>query len=61
MEQPRSPMLRLATADDLPAIRAIYDHYVLTSTCTFQTEPTAEDEHLLWFSGRTAAHPVTVA
>src|SRR5262245_18260355 len=53
--------VRLATFDDLPAIRAIYNHYVLTSTCTFQTEPTAEDEHVRWFTERSAAHPVTAA
>jgi L-amino acid N-acyltransferase YncA len=53
--------VRLATAADLPAIRAIYNHYVLSSSCTFQTEPTGEEEHLRWFTERGPAHPVTVA
>ena len=53
--------IRLATAEDLPAIRAIYNHYVLSSSCTFQTEPTSEEEHLRWLRDRSPAHPVTVA
>jgi phosphinothricin acetyltransferase len=53
--------VRLATVEDLPAIRAIYNHYVVSSSCTFQTEPTGEEEHLRWFTERSPAHPVTVA
>jgi len=53
--------VRTATESDLPAIRAIYNHYVLTSTCTFQLEPDTEAERLAWFRGRTDRHPVTVA
>lgn len=53
--------IRPATVEDLAAIRAIYNHYVATSTCTFQIEPETEQGHLAWFSGRTDAHPVTVA
>jgi phosphinothricin acetyltransferase len=53
--------VRLATEDDRPVIRAIYNHYVLTSTCTFQTEPLDDDEHRRWFAERSAGHPVTVA
>jgi phosphinothricin acetyltransferase len=54
--------VRLATADDLPAIRAIYDHYVLTSTCTFQTEPRGDEEQRLWLMQHSPEHyPVTVA
>ncbi len=53
--------LRHATAADLPAISAIYNHYVLTSTCTYATEPETLAEREAWFAGRTAAHPVIVA
>ena len=31
--------IRPATVDDLPPINDIYNHYVLHSTCTYQTEP----------------------
>lgn len=53
--------IRLATIADLPAIRAIFNHYVATSTCTFQLEPETEEEHHRWFTERAAGHPVTVA
>lgn len=55
------PVLRPATAADLPAINAIYNHYVLTSTCTYQIVPETEDGRAAWFHGRSAAHPVIVA
>ena len=32
-------ILRLAQEADLTAINDIYNHYVLHSTCTYQTEP----------------------
>jgi L-amino acid N-acyltransferase len=54
-------LVRPATAADLPAIDAIYNHYVATSTCTFQTIPGTPAERLAWFQAHDAAHPVTVA
>lgn len=54
-------MIRLATIADLAAIRHIYNHYVIHSTCTFQIEPETEAERLAWFRSRSPAHPVTVA
>ncbi len=55
-------LLRPATMEDLPAINAIYNHYVLTSTATYQIEPETEDARLAWFSARNhARHPVMVA
>jgi phosphinothricin acetyltransferase len=51
----------LATEGDLLAIRDIYNHYVLTSTCTYQLEPDTEAERLAWFHGRTERHPAIVA
>jgi len=57
-----SPLrIRPATEADLPAVRAIYNHYVSTSTCTFQLEPDTEAERLAWFRTRSDRHPVTVA
>jgi phosphinothricin acetyltransferase len=54
-------MIRLARAADLPAINAIYNHYVLHSTCTYQEEPSTADERAAWFAAHGPAHPVTVA
>jgi phosphinothricin acetyltransferase len=53
--------IRLATAADLPAINAIYNHYVDCSTCTFATVPTTDAERHSWFASRGPKHPVTVA
>jgi L-amino acid N-acyltransferase len=53
--------VRLARVDDLPAINAIYNHYVERSTCTYQYEPTGLEERLAWFDEHDASHPVTVA
>src|SRR4051794_36640862 len=53
--------IRPATVADVPAIHAIYNHYVATSTCTYQVEPETEADRLGWFTKRTAAHPVVVA
>ena len=55
------PTLRPATAVDLPAINAIYNHYVLHSTCTYQTVPSTEQEREEWFAGHGPKHPVLVA
>ncbi|MDB6071161.1 MAG: pat [Verrucomicrobiales bacterium] len=57
-----SAPLRPATLDDLPAINAIYNFYVLTSTATYQTQPESDEARLTWFSERDLAlHPVMVA
>jgi phosphinothricin acetyltransferase len=53
--------IRLATETDLPAIRDIYNHYVHTSTATFQLQPDTEAERLGWFRSRSEKHPATVA
>jgi phosphinothricin acetyltransferase len=58
---PDTPHVRPATLADADAIRDIYNHYVLTSTCTFQVEPDTADERRDWLLDRSAAHPVTVA
>jgi L-amino acid N-acyltransferase len=54
--------LRLAAPGDLDAINAIYNHYVLVSTCTYQTEPETAADRRAWFDAHDPArHPVTVA
>jgi L-amino acid N-acyltransferase len=53
--------LRLATETDLPAINDIYNHYVLTSTTTYQEVPDTLDDRRAWFRGREPRHVVTVA
>lgn len=52
--------IRPATDADLPAINAIYNHYVLTSTTTYDLEPLSLEERQRWFAGRAAIHPVIV-
>jgi L-amino acid N-acyltransferase len=53
--------LRDATAADLPAINDIYNHYVLNSTCTYQTEPSTAEERASWFAAHGPKYPVIVA
>ena len=55
------PTLRHATPADLPAINAIYNHYVLHCTCTYQTVPSTEQERAEWFAAHGEKHPVIVA
>jgi L-amino acid N-acyltransferase YncA len=52
--------IRLASTADLEAIRDIYNHYVLSSTCTYQNVPDTAAERAAWFAGHDEAHPVTV-
>ena len=54
------PTLRPATRADLTAINAIYNHYVLHSTCTYQTVPSTEEERAKWFEAHGAKHPVII-
>ena len=53
-------LVRPATASDLPAINALYNHYVLHSTCTYQETPETEEGRKHWFAAHDAAHPVIV-
>lgn len=53
--------LRPANVADLPAINAIYNHYVEHSTCTYQTVPSTEQERRDWFDAHGPEHPVIVA
>ncbi len=53
--------IRAATEADLAAINDIYNHYVGTSTCTYQTEPATDEERRAWFAAHGPEHPVIVA
>jgi phosphinothricin acetyltransferase len=53
--------LRAATKADLPAIAAIYTHYVQHSTCTFDTESPSAAYWADWLSEHGRAYPVLVA
>jgi phosphinothricin acetyltransferase len=54
-------LIRLATADDLEAINAIYNHYVSVSTTTYDEEPTTLEERRQAFESRQPIHPLTIA
>jgi L-amino acid N-acyltransferase len=57
-----TPTLRNATATDLPAISAIYNYYVLHSTCTYQLEPETLADRAAWFAMHAPdKYPVIVA
>jgi L-amino acid N-acyltransferase len=58
---PETIHIRPATAADLAAINAIYNHYVLHSTATYQTEPATDQERADWFAEHGPEHPITVA
>ena len=47
--------------DDLDAINAIYNHYVLHSTCTYQEELEPSEARRRWFAHHGDKHPVIVA
>ncbi len=52
---------RLARLDDAEAIRAVYNHYVETSTATFDLRGRSGDEQRAWLTERSGAHAVLVA
>jgi L-amino acid N-acyltransferase YncA len=53
--------LRIALPADLPAINSIYNHYVIHSTATYQTEPATVAEREAWFAAHGPEHPIIVA
>lgn len=53
--------IRPATEADLPAINDIYNHFVLTCTCTYQEQPEPLEGRKKWFEHHDATHPVIVA
>lgn len=55
------PTVREAALADAPAITEIYNHYIRTSTATFDTVPKSVDDRVAWLQSRSNRHPVFVA
>ncbi len=53
--------IRPATSLDVGAITEIYNHAILTTLATFDTEPKDEADRLRWLDSHDARHPVVVA
>jgi L-amino acid N-acyltransferase YncA len=56
-----SAHIRLATAEDLPAISEIYNYFVQFSACTFDTEPRQMPAWREWLAAHQDRTPVIVA
>lgn len=56
-----APLIRPARVEDLDAINAIYNHFVLHSTCTYQEQPSTAAERAAWFAAHGPDYPITVA
>ena len=56
-------VVRPAEARDVPALMELYNHYVRTSSATFDTEPHTLEQRREWFShyGPTGRHRLLVA
>lgn len=54
-------LVRDAREADLPAVRAIFNHWIEHSTASFRTVPDTEAQTRAWFDGRGPGHPVLVA
>ena len=58
----RSVTVRDASTDDVPAILAIYNDVIATSTAVYRDDPATLDDRLQWFTARQAqSYPVLVA
>lgn len=55
-----SPQIRPASLSDMPVVNEIYNHFVRTSTATFQIEPESLPDRQSWFRSRSHREPVTV-
>jgi len=53
--------VRTARPGDLVAINAIYNHYVIHSTTTYDVEVNTPEERARWFEQHGPEHPVIVA
>ncbi len=53
--------IRPARLEDAEAIAAIYNHAVLHTTATFDTEPVTPESRRKWLERRGPEHPVVVA
>ena len=56
-----APHLRPASKDDAQAIADIYNHYIRTSTATFDTEEKSAADRVAWLADHTDGYPVLVA
>ena len=57
-----SVSVREASTDDVPAILAIYNDVIATSTAVYREDPATLDDRLQWFAARQAqSYPVLVA
>jgi L-amino acid N-acyltransferase YncA len=54
-------LIRPAVVTDLAAINEIYNHYVRTSTCTYQEDPETMEARQAWFEHHGPDHPIIVA
>lgn len=55
-------VIRAATEDDVGALNAIYNTYIVDSHVSFDTEPWTDDDRLSWYRSRTSSgYPVLVA
>ncbi len=57
MIAPDGVSFRPARAEDLDALTALYNHYVLTSHITFDVRPFTPDQRRAWFEGFGASGP----
>jgi phosphinothricin acetyltransferase len=55
------PLIRKASAADVPALAGIYNEAVLTTTATFDIEPRSLADRSLWLQSRGERYPVFVA
>ena len=49
--------IRIATPDDLEALTAIYNHYIVHSAITFDLQPFSTDERRAWFDDHSKPGP----
>lgn len=54
-------IIREAVREDVPELLRIYNHYIRTSTATFDLEPQTLEERLEWFSHYGGSYPLIVA
>jgi len=57
------PVVRAGGVDDVPALTELYNHFVVSSAHTFDTEPVTEEERLGWLDqyAATGRHRLLVA
>jgi len=57
----RDLTIRPAVESDASSIAAIYNHYVRTSTATFDTQERSSSDQVAWLEGHSDPYPVLVA